>query len=399
MVIIHRPPLHPLDRPLQIPLQIPLDRPLPNPLTIAARRISGAAVIFLTVLAGMVLSAPPASAHAVSGVGATNWQTFLTSVEPRLPGVELKSVENGSQIELINHGPEITVFGYEGEPYLRVGLGGVFINLNSPATYLNCSRKGCAVPAGVSASDRPQWQKLSSLDTVVWHDHRTHWMGNQPPPFVAAHPGQRHIESYWTVTMARGSTRIIAKGYYEWFPGPGAFPWVLITIVVLAAGLVMALTRSLRWLAALVGLVAAVDFGHALVVAWFWTGSGLYKGFQLMEGSSYEIPGWILAGAAVVMLCRRRELGLKFAAVVGASAALFTGCFDFTVFDRSHAPFDGPILFDRICVALCLGLGLCVLLGAIARLRRRYDDIEVSPPGTDALDLDSGVDEFDEVVA
>lgn len=360
-----------------------------------ARRFSAGALIALTALAGTVPAAPPASAHAVSGVGATNWQTFLSSVEPKLPGVEFKPVENGSQLELINHGAEITVFGYEGEPYLRVGPAGVFINLKSPATYLNCSRKGCAVPAGITASDRPEWQKLSSLHAVVWHDHRTHWMGAQLPPFVAAHPGQRHIEAHWTVTMARGSTPITARGYYEWFPGPGAFPWVLLSIVLLAAGLMVALTRSWRWLAGLVAVVAAVDFGHALVVAWFWAGSGLYKVFQLVEGSSYEIPGWILAALAAAMLWRRRQLGLKFAVVVGASAALFTGCFDFTVFNRSHAPFDGPILLDRIFVAVCLGLGICVAVGAVCLLRRPADEFDTDPPPPDEVGLGGELGELD----
>ena len=333
-------------------------------------RLVAAMVIAATALAGLVVDASPASAHAVSGVGATNWQTFMTSIEPQLPGVELKVVENGSQLELVNHGPEITLFGYEREPYLRVGPHGVFVNLASPATYLNCSRKGCAVPAGVSASDPPKWQKLSSLDTVVWHDHRTHWMGSQLPPFVAAHPGQRHIEAHWTVTMARGPTLITATGYYEWFPGPGAFPWVVVSLGLLAGGLVVALTRSWRWLAALVGLVAAVDFGHAVVVAWFWAGSGIYKVFQLFEGSSYEIPGWILAVFAVRLLWQHRHLGLKFAVVVGASAAVFTGGFDVAVLDRPFAPFDGGIVADRAAVATCLGLGLAVAVGAVVLLRR-----------------------------
>jgi hypothetical protein len=129
-------------------------------------------------------------------------------------------------------------------------------------------------------------------------------------------------------------------------------------------------------------VVAAVDFGHALFVAWFWAGSGLYKTFQLVEGSSYELPGWILAALAAAMIWRHRQLGLKFAVLVGASAALFTGCFDFTVFNRSQAPFDGPILLDRIFDAICLGLGICVAVGAICLLRRPADQFDTDPPPT-----------------
>lgn len=77
----------------------------------------------------ILVLATPASAHTVSGVGATNWKSVLTSVSPTVPGLSVRLVEGGSRLEVTNHGPEILVLGYDGEPYLRVGPEGVFENL------------------------------------------------------------------------------------------------------------------------------------------------------------------------------------------------------------------------------------------------------------------------------
>ena len=152
----------------------------------------------------VLLLASPASAHSVSGVGATNWKSVLTSVTPQLPGLTVKLVEDGSRIELTNRGAEIVVQGYEGEPYLRIGPSGVFENLQSPATYLNCSRTGCAFPAGLNKDGPPEWKKISSGQTARWHDHRAHYMGTQLPPDVARAPNQVHQEATWEILMTQG---------------------------------------------------------------------------------------------------------------------------------------------------------------------------------------------------
>jgi hypothetical protein len=330
-------------------------------------------------LVAMVGSATPASAHSVSGVGATNWKTTLTSVTPAVPGLTLKVVENGSRLELVNHGPEVLVYGYDGEPYLRVGPKGVFINTLSPAAYLNCSRNGCAVPAIANAHAAPHWQQLSTGQTILWHDHRTHWMGKQLPPDVVRDPGVSHVQAYWKVTMAEGTvgpggqllrpTVITASGYYTWIPGPSAFPWLILVLSLFGVGVLVAMTRSWRILAVATGVLVAVDFGHALVISWFWAGDSLFRVSELIQGSSYQIPGWILGFVAVRLLWRHYPRGRPAALWAGVSAVLFTGLLDFTVLNHSQAPFDGSIVADRVCVAVCLGLGLGVTLGALALLR------------------------------
>ncbi len=195
------------------------------------------AALALAVIAGsLLLLASPASAHSVSGVGATNWKSVLTSVTPQLPGLTVKLVEDGSRIELTNRGAEIVVQGYEGEPYLRIGPSGVFENLQSPATYLNCSRTGCAFPAGLNKDGPPEWKKISSGQTARWHDHRAHYMGTQLPPDVARAPNQVHQEATWNVTMFQGPTQITVTGHYTWIPGTSPIPWLLLALALAAVG-------------------------------------------------------------------------------------------------------------------------------------------------------------------
>src|SRR5215217_7940984 len=100
-----------------------------------------------TVVAWLIGGAAPASAHSVSGAGATNYRTVLDDVTPAVEGVEITVIENGSRIELTNTtDTEIVVRGYEDESYLRVGSDGVFENRNSPATYINQDRNGTSTP-------------------------------------------------------------------------------------------------------------------------------------------------------------------------------------------------------------------------------------------------------------
>ncbi len=140
------------------------------------RRLAAATLISVVVL---VAPARPASAHTVSGMGANNWKTTLVGISPPQPGLRVRVVEGGSRIQLTATAAEVTVLGYEGEPYLRIGPTGVYENTRSPAAYLNCSRNGCPVPARADPLARPVWDRISGGPTARWHDHRIHWMGSQ----------------------------------------------------------------------------------------------------------------------------------------------------------------------------------------------------------------------------
>ena len=70
-----------------------------------SRRLAATASVVTVWLVAIIGFASPASAHSVSGVGATNWQTTLTSLSPAPAGLTVKVVENGSRLELTNRRP------------------------------------------------------------------------------------------------------------------------------------------------------------------------------------------------------------------------------------------------------------------------------------------------------
>jgi hypothetical protein len=330
-----------------------------------------AAVSALLVLAWLVAQAQPASAHTVSGVGATNWRTTLIGISPQVPGLRVRVVNTGSNLEVSNTGPEVVILGYQGEPYLRVGPGGVYENTQSPATYLNCSRQGCPAPAGLDVAGPPQWRRISSGHVVSFHDHRIHWMGGQPPPEVLAAPGKVHQRPVWTVSMQQGPTRIAVTGHLTWVPGPSPYPWLLLAIALAAVAVAAAL--STRWgpaLAALVTVLTVNDVWHAVAIAFSVAATFWDRVARVFTGSFYSIIGWVLGVVAVWLLWRWRADGLYAAAFAGVSAALFTGILDFTVLSRSAAPFAGPMPVDRVTTAVSLGLGAGVAVGAVLALRR-----------------------------
>jgi hypothetical protein len=332
----------------------------------------------------LVSLAQPASAHTVSGVGATNWKTTIIWLRPAVPGLAARVIEDGSRLELTNHGPEVVVLGYDGEPYLRVGPHGVFENTFSPATYLNCSRKGCPVSPIANPQAPPRWKQISSGQTARWHDHRTHWMGNRPPPDVRRTPGQVHQRPPWTISLVQGDTRIALTGRLTWVPGQNPGPWLLLALAL--AVLAAALGVFGYWgvpLAVLVAVLTINDFYHAIGIAWSFGGGFWTKFGKFFSGSFYSTIGWVLGVLAIWLLVRRRVDGLYAAVFAGISAALFTGLLDITVLSRSQAPFDGLIGVDQLTVAVSLGLGVGIATAAFIALRR-------VPRDSDAGDEDLG---------
>jgi hypothetical protein len=345
----------------------------------------------LTVAIGifwLVAQAGPASAHSVSGVGATNWRTAISSITPATPGLTVKVVEVGSRLELTNHGPEIVVFGYDDEPYLRIGPQGVFQNRLSPATYLNCSRQGCPVSPDADPKAPPQWHQLSSSQTVRWHDHRIHWMASQPPPVVRRAPGQVHVLAPWNLVLQQGPTKITVAGTLTWVPGPSPLPWLGLAAGLLLCGVAVGLVGA--WgvpLALLTVLLTVNDAYHAVGIGFSAAGGTGTRFARFFAGSFYSIVGWVLGLLAAWLLIRRRVDGLYAAAFAGISAALFGGLLDVATLSRSQAPFTASIGVDRFTVAVSLGLGAGVAVGAILALRRQpvmpddepSEDVAVEP--------------------
>jgi len=334
----------------------------------ALRRI---VVSVVMAIGALVATAVPASAHTVSGQGSTNYRSTLKSVSPATPGLSVRVVNLGSDLKLTWTGPaDLTVFGYQGEPYLRVGPDGVFRNRLSPATYLNATRSYGAIPPYADSAAKPDWVRLSGGRTVVWHDHRIHWMGGPKPAPVEAAPGSFHHVVTWTVKLTEAGTPIVVTGSLDWVPGSSPVPWLVLVIVLAIAGVLVGASR--RWahgLAVLVAVLVAADVVHAIGTGLFASGSIGHKIAVTFTGSYYSIVAWVLGAVAVRLLMKRSVDGLFASIFTALVIGLFGGLADVVSLARSQVPFEWGVRAAQVLVAVSIGIGAGVVVGSIVAFR------------------------------
>ena len=322
-----------------------------------------------------VVTAGPASAHVIGGVNPTNYQSRLFSVDPPVAGVKLRLLDLGRRVQVSNTTRvDLTVLGYSGEPYLRVGGSGVYENVRSPSLYLNQvlpSGIQPTVPATASASAPPEWRRRSGGHTVSWHDHRTRWAGADPA-VVREDPGVAHIViPSWTVTMSWSDQTIAATGDVVYIPGSSAAPWLVLAVAV--GALVFAAARSRWWrpaLSAALAVLIAVDVVQAWAMASAGQGSVGSEIGRFAAASFLPAVGWIVGAASMGPLERGSDVGLLGAALTGLIVGLYSGVGDITALWRSQLPATVAPVAVRLGVALSLGLGAGLLSGAVARTRR-----------------------------
>lgn len=326
-------------------------------------------VLSLATICGFVI-APAASAHGVGGVQPSNYQTVLAPLSPALKGVRIEPVDLGSQLELTNVGEKsVTVLGYEGEPYLRVGPAGVFRNRLSPATYANTTRNAQgAIPSYADASKPPEWIKISSNDWARWHDHRAHWMGTQEPPKVRAEPGREQVVQKIRIELRRGKETSVALGVVRWVPGSSILPGLTGALILAAIVTGASRTRGAdKVVMAALGIAALGEIIHVV-----GAGNATTANFGAKLGASvYGLGGIAIALVALVWVARR---GTTAAAPIVLVAGLFLvlggGLADITVLSKSQIPSTFSPLIARLTVTLALGLGLGLTLAGALRLSR-----------------------------
>ncbi len=336
------------------------------------------AIRFVAVAAAAIvlvgLTAAPVSAHTISGPRPTNYRSRVVAIAPAVPGISARIVDLGSRIEVTNRSStEVTILGYEGEPYLRIGASGVFENLHSQATYVNRTRLGGTVPADIDTKPTaaPQWKKISDSHTARWHDHNIHWMSPKPPPLVAQSPGSFHHLSQRNIVLRRNGERVAIAVSLDWVPGPSGLPWIPPLVALFAAGVLgAALARWSRALAALLCLLVLSDVAHAIGFEIPRPGGNLTKLVQFLGGSFVSIAVWIAAATTVIAVLRRRADALYGVIFVALLVALIGGATDLSALWKSQLPDAGPAWLMRVEVVVALGLGAGLVVGALARILR-----------------------------
>ncbi|MFI7216450.1 hypothetical protein [Micromonospora maritima] len=346
---------------------------IPAPLRRAGLVVAVAATALLALAA-------PAAAHGADAPDGTDYRGAVTGVSPDRPGLTARMVEAGARLELTNRtDAAVTVLGYSGEPYLRVGPDGVFENSRSPATWLNRTLAGeTRLPAEADPAAPPDWRRIDDGPTARWHDQRTLWREDAPPAAVAAAPDREQRVRDWVVPLRAGTDRIEVRGTLDWVPPPDPYPWwvaaTLGFLVIGAAGLVpggtIAGVRALRAVGALLALggVAAVALTVGRAVDTGGPGlGGLLT--ELLTGQVWTLLTGLGALAAGAYALARRPAADFTLALAGACLTLFAGVSNLAVLSRSVPPAAGPPGLTRVLVALALATGAGAVAAGLLRLR------------------------------
>ena len=335
----------------------------------SAVRALGASILVVVAIGG---AAPPADAHAGgSGAGPTNYETRVEAVSPTTPGIRVRPIDLGERLELRNDtGSDVVVLGYDGEPYLRVGPGGVFENRRSPTTFLNENSEptDARVPDSADPAAPPDWQRVSGSTTARWHDHRAHWMASEDPPEVRRDRGSRHVVQEWTIELRRDGRGIEVTGDIVWVPGPSPWPWLLSAAALGAVLLAVSRIRGWRWPVS-AGLVVAMG----AVVGHFLGGWGATTGSvaSRLGQSIYPLGGLALAGVALALLISRRDPSDATPAllIAGLVLAAGSGLADISTLWHSQLPSTQSGTAVRLEVVIALGLGVGLAAVGASRLR------------------------------
>jgi hypothetical protein len=293
--------------------------------------------LVLTVLA---LGLLPASALAHSGQNApvaTSFKAKLAHVPPR---IEAKVVDGDQQLWL-RVDPRVTVLvsGLRGEEYLRFAPDGVWVNKHSPSAYLNSPRP-LSVPKDAVPGAPPDWHRVTSGHTYMWHEDRLHSLA------VTRRGSGRSFVGTWTVPLSVNGRRQQISGGLFYAPDPSwLWFWPLIVAVVCCAALLR--VRSPRLDRAMAAVVSVATLA-AIVLA--RAGRAFYgrpnvSAVQLVEFGLYVCLA--LIGVGLLLRPKWRDGAPAMGAVVGLSVALAM----FTVLTRGFVLSALPATVERVAVS------------------------------------------------
>ena len=188
-------------------------------------------------------------------------RSTVSGLQPPVPGVLVAVLGGDDRLRVANYsGKTIVVRGYQGEPFLRFSSDAVYENARSPATYLSRERRpaDAAVPASADGASPPLWRRVASAaESVVWHDHRIHWVRREPPASVHADPDRPQRIFRWRIPATADGQPFVITGFLGYAPPPseeredgGTEGWIIATVVgvasVAAAGVGLGARRARR---------------------------------------------------------------------------------------------------------------------------------------------------------
>lgn len=299
-------------------------------------------------------------AHLGSGdsVRPRDTESVIESIVPEPPdGVAFDIVGSDTFIRVRAIGHRIDIPGYEGEPYLRIAADGVVsVNDASKTTLLNGDRYGSVDMSSFVPSETPVWRVVARDGTILWHDHRSHWMSPKPPAPV---DGKGTVQK-WVVQMTIDGRPTIVNGTLYLRERASVLWWLLGLVAVfmtIAASLVrQSLARAVLMSVSGAGIVVGA-------LQWF----GLPVGVRVT-------PIMLIFSVSAGLLCAaslaRRRAGSPVATAVltGGATTLMIGawlCADHV--QAAYVPGLDAQWLARGLIPVMLGAGIAGTMDGIVR--------------------------------
>jgi hypothetical protein len=233
--------------------------------------------IIVLLLAGITLAAPAgAAAHGRSQTIALDYRLVLDRATRSLHGVSVAILDGDRSVRVSTHGVTVVVRGDLGEPMLRIGPSGVWVN-----------RASVTAVANRLTSLSHGWKRVASGHSYAWHEHRL-----APPPYGSkVGPVAR-----FAMPATIDGHAVTIGGTFVRYRRPTVWPWLLGAAVFAAA--IWAATRrgwrvtvALGALAGVATLASRVSFSAAAAlngrVAWpqigLWLALGGVGSFGLIR--------------------------------------------------------------------------------------------------------------------
>jgi hypothetical protein len=305
------------------------------------------AALSIVIVACLVI-ASPAAAHSRAPTVALDYRVELEQVT--LPGVHADVVDGDRALRVRVDPPHrLLVRGLLGEPLLRFGASGVWVNRASPTAAADrLAKRGTG------------WVRLTSTDAFLWHDHRL-----APPRDLRA-----GASANWSLPVELDGRATALRGTFTRVGAPPLWPWILVMLV--AFGAVAALARALparrpETAAAIAAIAAA---GALTASTAFATGDTIARRTQWIEAGS---AGLLALFAAFALLRHDRSLRTWAAMVVGV-VAVSLGLGSLSVFLHGVVVSSLPASFTRLATAVALvggasAVAIAVLAPSTGRTR------------------------------
>lgn len=314
----------------------------------------------------LILLAAPAVAHA-DAAGPTDYASEVVAVTPRsaLDALTVRIVGGDAFVEAaVAPGHELIVLGYQPdeEPYLRIGPDGVVEqNRRSFATYYNQNRYGTDdIPDVVDTTATPDWERIGAGGSWAWHDHRAHWMGDQP--LIGLEAGDALPGEF--IPLLLDGEPVTVEVVTTYLPEPSPIPALVGVLLGVQLGLVGV------WLGRASTVLSAVVFAGLGLVA------GLAQFLSLPASTGPRPTWWLLPAVALacsvaVIAIYRRSIWVETGLIAIAALQLVVWAWqrrDHTT--AAYVPTDLPFWLDRLLTTTVLAGSAIVLFGSLWHLWR-----------------------------